>query len=162
MFCLKYYAVFLLFKGPGIIEVRLEGPNYKSPNDLVIPSMDVFLVQRELRKGKFPPNYGQQDTWNCIKTFYCTRCMTRMNGTESLMTHVKNIKHWRKIGKFFINGQLVQTFNPTQDPSQSQYKDEVTEKEALARTEAYPLVCANCEGTSFYIPTEFTALCGCG
>jgi len=39
-----------------------------------------------------------------------------MNGTDTLMKHVKGVKHWRKIGKFFVNGQLRETFNPVGDP----------------------------------------------
>ena len=39
-----------------------------------------------------------------------------MNGTDTLMKHVKGVKHWRKIGKFFVNGQLRETFNPVADP----------------------------------------------
>jgi hypothetical protein len=40
----------------------------------------------------------------------------RMNGTDTLMKHVKGVKHWRKIGKFYVNGQLRETFNPVGDP----------------------------------------------
>jgi hypothetical protein len=39
-----------------------------------------------------------------------------MNGTDTLMKHVKGVKHWRKIGKFYVNGQLRETFNPVGDP----------------------------------------------
>jgi hypothetical protein len=39
-----------------------------------------------------------------------------MNGTDTLMKHVKGVKHWRKIGKFFVNNQLRETFNPVADP----------------------------------------------
>ena len=49
--------------------------------------------------------------------------MFRMNGTESLLKHVKNIKHWRKVGKIFLNNHLLQTFNPTQDPVLPQKKE---------------------------------------
>ena len=49
--------------------------------------------------------------------------LSRMNGTESLLKHVKNIKHWRKVGKIFLNNHLLQTFNPTQDPVLPQKKE---------------------------------------
>ena len=42
--------------------------------------------------------------------------LCRMNGVETMVKHSKSIKHWRKMGKFFINGQLRETFNPVADP----------------------------------------------
>ena len=56
---------------------------------------------------------------NCDKPFLC-----RMNGTETMLKHVKAIKHWRKLGKFFINNQLRETFNPVADPYIPKPKEE--------------------------------------
>ena len=47
-----------------------------------------------------------------------------MNGTETMLKHVKAIKHWRKLGKFFINNQLRETFNPVADPYIPKPKEE--------------------------------------
>ncbi len=48
-----------------------------------------------------------------------------MNGTDTLMNHVQGIKHWRKIGKIFINEQLRETFNPVADPYVPKPADQV-------------------------------------
>ena len=131
----------------GLIDVRMEGP--KAPTndkqDQILPAVDVFTMQKHLPKGQFPPNYGSRDTWNCIKVFYCTRCMIKMNGTETVLKHVKGIKHWRKIGKIFVNDQLFETFNPVLDPVAPKEGEEETEEEKAERLAGEPKLCANCD-----------------
>ena len=125
----------------GLIEVRLEDPK----ESLLLPPVDVWLMQQHLPGGHFPPQYGTRDRWGCMKVFYCHRCMVKMNGTKTLAKHVWGMKHWRKIGKFFINGQLRETFNPVGEPFEPKLVDiEETEQEKQRRLSCTPKLCQNC------------------
>jgi len=125
----------------GLIEVRLEGQK----ENLLLPPVDVWVMQQHLPGGHFPPQYGTRDSWGCMKVFYCHRCMVKMNGTMTLVKHVRGMKHWRKIGKFFINGQLRETFNPVGEPFLPKPLDEdETEQEKLERLSSTPKLCQNC------------------
>ena len=125
----------------GLIEVRLEDQK----ENLVLPPVDVWVMQQHLPDGHFPPQYGTRDSWGCMKVFYCHRCMVKMNGTMTLVKHVRGMKHWRKIGKFFINGQLRVTFNPVGEPftPKAPLNDE-TEEEKDERLRSTPKLCQNC------------------
>eukprot|EP00092_Neocalanus_flemingeri_P019769 GFUD01021409.1.p1 GENE.GFUD01021409.1~~GFUD01021409.1.p1 ORF type:complete len:816 (+),score=239.01 GFUD01021409.1:110-2557(+) len=125
----------------GLIEVRLEGPK----ENLLLPPVDVWVMQQHLPGGQFPPQYGTRDSWGCMKVFYCHRCMVKMNGTMTLVKHVGGMKHWRKIGKFFINGQLRETFNPVGESFvPTPVDEEETEQEKQQRLSSTPKLCQNC------------------
>merc|ERR1712130_449123 len=125
----------------GLIEVRLEDQK----ENLVLPPVDVWIMQQHLTDGHFPPQYGTRDSWGCMKVFYCHRCMVKMNGTMTLVKHVRGMKHWRKIGKFSVNGQLRETFNPVGEPfiPKAPVNDE-TDDEKNERLRCTPKLCQNC------------------
>jgi len=136
----------------GLIDVRLEAHQEDlnmigGCKDQLLPPVDVYVMQENLPEGKFPPYYGNVDPWGYCKVFYCYRCMCRLNGLDMLIKHVKGVKHWRKIGKFFLKGQLVETFNPVKDPfvpDGSEIGPE-TDEEKQDRLGSIPVLCRNCE-----------------
>jgi len=135
----------------GLIDVRLESHQGAKTTgglkDQILPPVDVYVMQENLKEGKFPPYYGDVDPWGYCKVFYCYRCMTKINGVDMLLKHVKGIKHWRKIGKFFLKGQLRETFNPVNDPFIPDRAEpgRETEEEKKERLASIPVLCRNCE-----------------
>ena len=109
----------------GLIEVRLEDSKEK----LVLPPVDVFTMQQHLPAGKFPPGYCKWDAWDCRKVFFCHRSMSKLRSLRELENHVRSVKYWRRIGKFFVNGQLRETFNPADEPFNPKPVEQVGETE---------------------------------
>ena len=97
---------FQFVKGSGIVKVIMEGEG-KTP---VLPPLDLFILQKKIKDGKFPPNYGVKDEYGCCKVFLCDLCATRSVGAEALKLHVESERHLRRLGKFFINLQEIETF----------------------------------------------------
>ena len=92
----------------GVLEVRMDGPD-GAP---VIPPVDVFTMQLHLPGGRFPPSYGARDMFGCVKVFRSKLSGAEFSGGEQLLSHCRSLGHWRRLGKYFINGQLRETFNP--------------------------------------------------
>ena len=92
----------------GVLEVRMDGPD-GAP---VIPPVDVFTMQLHLPGGRFPPSYGARDMFGCVKVFRSKLSGAEFSGSEQLLSHCRSLGHWRRLGKYFINGQLRETFNP--------------------------------------------------
>lgn len=103
---------FQFVKGSGIVKVIMEGEG-KTP---VLPPLDLFILQKKIKDGKFPPNYGVKDEYGCCKVFLCDLCATRSVGAEALKLHVESERHLRRLGKFFINLQEIETFRPLSSP----------------------------------------------
>ena len=78
--------------GLGIVKVVLE-----KGKEQVLAPLDLFILQKVLKGGGFPPMYSSKDVWGCEKVFYCDVCGHRILGADSLIQHVQV-------------GYLVQTF----------------------------------------------------
>ena len=97
---------FQFVTGSGIVKVIMEGEG-KVP---VLPPLDLFILQKKLKDGKFPPNYGVKDEYGCCKVFLCDLCATRSVGAESLKQHVLSERHQRRLGRFHVNDHEIETF----------------------------------------------------
>ena len=89
----------------GVLEVRMDGPD-GAP---VIPPVDVFTMQLHLPGGSFPPSYGARDMFGCVKVFRSKLSGAEFSGGEQLLSHCRSLGHWRRLGKYLINGQLRET-----------------------------------------------------
>jgi len=103
---------FQFVKGSGIVKVIMEGEGKVS----VLPPLDLFILQKKLKDGKFPPNYGVKDEYGCFKVFLCDLCSTRSVGAEALKLHVESERHLRRLGNFFVNDREIETFRATSSP----------------------------------------------
>ena len=92
--------------GTGIVKVMMEGEG-KTP---VLAPLDVFILQRKLKDGKFPLNYGVKDEYGCCKVFLCDLCATRLVGADALKQHVESERHKRRLGRFCVNDCQLETF----------------------------------------------------
>lgn len=99
-------------KGSGIISVNMEGEGKTT----VLPPLDIFILQKKLKDGKFPPNYSVTDEYGCSKVFVCELCNVKLIGVEKLKEHVESERHLRRLGRFFVNNQEFETFRPTSSP----------------------------------------------
>jgi len=128
----------------GVLEVRMKS----SLTSSVIPPVDVFVMQQHLPDGKFPPQYGARDAFDCIKVFWCSLCHLELSGqgsVESLLAHTKSLAHWRRLGKIFVNGQLRETFNPGGEVcQQAEAVEEETPAEKEVRLACTPRLCQTC------------------
>ena len=97
---------FQYVQGSGIVKVIMEGEG-KTP---VLPPLDVFILQKKLKDGKFPSNYGVKDEYGCCKVFLCDLCATRLVGAEALKQHVESERHKRRLSWFLVNDHRVETF----------------------------------------------------
>ena len=89
----------------SVLEVRTDGPD-GAP---VIPPVDVFTMQLHLPGGSFPPSYGARDMFGCVKVFRSKLSGAEFSGGEQLLSHCRSLGHWRRLGKYLINGQLRET-----------------------------------------------------
>jgi len=55
----------------------------------VLAPLDLFILQKVLKGGGFPPMYSSKDMWGCEKVFYCDVCGHRILGADSLIQHVQ-------------------------------------------------------------------------
>ena len=125
----------------NIVDVRMEAAD-KTP---IIPAVDVFTMQYHLPDGKFPPQYGDRDMFGCIKIFRCKLCSEEFTSIAALQAHCHSINHWRRLGKYFINGQLRETFNPKAEPSftmEGIWNE--TPEERQIRINCTPKLCVSC------------------
>ena len=74
--------------GLGIVKVVLEKGGGK---EQVLGPLDLFILQKVLKGGGFPPLYSTKDVWECEKVFYCDVCGHRMVGADALIQHVQVI-----------------------------------------------------------------------
>ena len=88
-----------------MLEVRTDGPD-GAP---VISPVDVFTMQLHLPGGSFPPSYGARDMFGCVKVFRSKLSGAEFSGGEQLLSHCRSLGHWRRLGKYLINGQLRET-----------------------------------------------------
>ena len=70
--------------GLGIVKVVLE-----KGKEQVLAPLDLFILQKVLKGGGFPPMYSSKDVWGCEKVFYCDVCGHRILGADSLIQHVQ-------------------------------------------------------------------------
>lgn len=103
---------FQFVKGSGIVKVIMEGEG-KAP---VLPPLDLFILQKKLKDGKFPPNYGVKDEYGCCKVFLCDLCATRSVGADALKQHVESERHLRRLGRFHVNDHEIETFRSSSSP----------------------------------------------
>ena len=95
--------------GTGIVSVSMEGEGKAQ----VLPPLDIFILQKKLKDGLFPVNYGARDEYGCCKVFLSELCQTRIAGPDAeqaLKAHVESERHQRRLGRFFFNGVLIETF----------------------------------------------------
>ena len=95
--------------GSGIVNVTMEGEGKVN----VLPPLDIFILQKKLKDGKFPANYGCKDEYGCSKVFLCELCSTRVSGGEAdqlLLSHVTSERHQRRLGRFYFNNVCIETF----------------------------------------------------
>ena len=96
-------------EGCGIITVFMEGEGKTT----VLPPLDIFILQKKLKDGLFPDNYGARDEYGCQKVFICELCQTRISGPDAdnlLQVHVESERHLRRLGKIYFNGVMIETF----------------------------------------------------
>ena len=101
----KYHYV----AGSGIVSVFMEGEG----RAVVLPALDIFILQKKLKDGKFPNNYGARDEYGCSKVFMCDLTNTRIGGAnahETLKVHVDSDRHQRRLGRFYFKGVCIETF----------------------------------------------------
>jgi len=145
---------FQFVKGSGIVKVIMEGEG-KTP---VLPPLDLFILQKKIKDGKFPPNYGVKDEYGCCKVFLCDLCATRSVGAEALKLHVESDRHLRRLGKFFVNLQEIETFRPSSSPHipKAEAEEDAAELEKFAVK-----ICSACEEDGVTeIASGYCAECG--
>lgn len=101
----KYHYV----AGSGIVSVFMEGEG----RAIVLPALDIFNLQKKLKDGKFPTNYGARDEYGCNKVFMCDLTNTRIGGVnahEALKVHVDSQRHQRRLGRFYFKNVCIETF----------------------------------------------------
>ena len=126
---------------PGVLEVRMKS----SSSSLVVPPVDVFVMQQHLPDGKFPPQYGAEDVFGCRKVFWCHLTNTEITGLDNLLAHIQSLAYWRRLGKIFVNGQLRETFNPGGEASlPGERVGEETPEERQLRLSCTPRLCQSC------------------
>ena len=95
--------------GSGIVSVVMEGEG----REMVLPPLDIFTLQKKLKDGLFPLNYGAKDEYGCSKVFMSDLCSTRIGGAEAheaLKVHVDSERHQRRLGRFFFKDICIETF----------------------------------------------------
>eukprot|EP00092_Neocalanus_flemingeri_P045044 GFUD01050165.1.p1 GENE.GFUD01050165.1~~GFUD01050165.1.p1 ORF type:complete len:1287 (-),score=400.71 GFUD01050165.1:284-4144(-) len=129
---------FQYVQGSGIVKVIMEGEG-KTP---ALPPLDVFILQKKLKDGKFPSNYGVKDEYGCCKVFLCDLCATRLIGADALKQHVESERHKRRLSWFFVNGRGLETFRPTASP----HIQRADPEEDPAELEKFTVkICSACE-----------------
>ena len=96
-------------KGSGIVSVLMEGEGKAQ----VLPPLDIFILQKKFKDGKFPVNYGAKDEYGCCKVMISDLCNTRITGPDThqaLKDHVQSERHIRRLGRIFINNVEVECF----------------------------------------------------
>ena len=125
----------------SLLEVRMDNAD----KETVIPAVDLFTMQLHLPDGRFPPSYGAEDMLGCRKVFKCKVTGREFSGVDNLIAHVHSINYWRRLGKFFLNGQLRETFNPRSEPStQAEAVWQETEADRQLRLSCAPRLCSKC------------------
>ena len=95
--------------GSGIVSVTMEGEGKVQ----VLPPLDIFILQKKFKDGKFPVNYGAKDEYGCCKVLISELTNTRIAGQdvhEALRAHVQSERHQRRLGRIFVNNVEVETF----------------------------------------------------
>ena len=96
-------------KGSGIVSVLMEGEGKAQ----VLPPLDIFILQKKFKDGKFPVNYGAKDDYGCCKVLISDLCNTRLVGQdthETLKAHVQSERYLRRLGRVFINNVEIECF----------------------------------------------------
>ncbi len=127
----------------NLLEVRMDNGD----KETVLPAVDLFTMQLHLPDGgQFPPSYGAEDMHGCRKVFKCKVTGQEFSGVHNLVSHVRSINYWRRLGKFFLNGQLRETFNPRSEPStQAEAVWQETEADRQLRLSCAPRLCSRCD-----------------
>ena len=102
-------SVYHYVAGSGIVSVFMEGEG----RTVVLPALDIFNLQKKLKDGKFPNNYGARDEYGCNKVFMCDLTNTRIGGVnahEALKVHVDSQRHQRRLGRFYFKDVCIETF----------------------------------------------------
>ena len=95
--------------GSGIVSVTMEGEGKAQ----VLPPLDIFILQKKFKDGKFPVNYGAKDEYGCCKVLISELTNTRIAGQdvhEALKAHVQSERYQRRLGRIFVNNVEIETF----------------------------------------------------
>ena len=96
-------------KGSGIVSVLMEGEGKAQ----VLPPLDIFILQKKFKDGKFPVNYSAKDEYGCCKVVISDLCNTRITGPDThqaLKDHVQSERFVRRLGRIYINNVEVECF----------------------------------------------------
>ena len=126
----------------SLLEVRMDNAD----KETVLPALDLFTMQLHLPDGgHLPPSYGAEDMHGCRKVFKCKVTGKEFSGVDNLLSHVRSINYWRRLGKFFLNGQLRETFHPMSEPhGQAEAVWQETEADRQLRLSCAPRLCSRC------------------